>query len=101
MYYRKRPGAQEIADKCGIGDMFRAVNHKVHVDDMRGVKALLDMTNSGISLLFELEDDEEDAVRDLCDLFGEPRDEEILEEFDEEVHSAEGLYGWDIGGEDD
>lgn len=56
MYYRKTYNGQDIADRCGVGDIYARIGSKIHHDDMRDVAALLDLTPSGMDLLFELED---------------------------------------------
>lgn len=75
MYYRKTKDGQTIADKCNVGFLYQSVNDRVHIDDMPGVELLLGMTKSGIDLLFELEDAEEDAIREL-DIIFEPYDDD-------------------------
>ena len=75
MYYRKTKDGQRVADKCGIGFDYASINDKVHVDDIHHVERILGMTKVGMELLFELEDAEEDAIREL-DIIFEPYDDE-------------------------
>ncbi len=64
MYYRKTHNGQDIANRCNIGDIYASIGSKIHHEDLDDVAALLDMTSSGMDLLFELEESE-DCIKEL------------------------------------
>lgn len=65
MYYVKTKKGQSVADRCNIGSIYASMGDKIHHDDISQVAAILDMTPSGMDLLYELEDVAEDYVQEL------------------------------------